>query len=291
MWRLVLGMREEHDTAEVILARIAARQHGVVSFAQLISIGLDKSAIGRRVAAGRLHRIHHGVYAVGHPGLTSTGHWKAATLALGDNAYLSHRSAAELWELLPTTESTPSLTIVGTAGRRRRSKIEVHRSRSLTRAMTTTRDNTPVTNVARTLADLATVASPKQLRAATRQAEFRGYPLGDAVSDHMDSHLERRFLALCRRGALPEPGRNILVGPYRVDFLWREACLVVEVDDWRSHRGRQAFEDDRARDAELAARGLAVMRFTSRQIRDEPDSVTASVQTAIAHLGSRGAKG
>ncbi len=147
--------------------------------------------------------------------------------------------------------------------------------------MTTTRDIIPVTNVARTLADLATVASPKQLRAATRQAEFRGYPLGEAVSDGMDSHLERRFLALCRRAGLPEPEPNVQIGPYRVDFLWRDHGLVVEVDDWRSHRGRQAFEDDRARDACLAEHGLRVIRFTDRQIRDEPASVTASLHKII----------
>jgi len=152
--------------------------------------------------------------------------------------------------------------------------------------MTTTRDGIPVTKVARTLADLATVALPKQLRAATRQAEFRGYPLGEAVSDGMDSHLERRFLALCRRAGLPEPEPNIQIGPHRVDFLWRRLCLVVEVDDWSSHRGRQAFEDDRARDAYLAERGLVAIRFTDRQIRHEPTSVTASLKTTLARLAA-----
>ncbi len=147
--------------------------------------------------------------------------------------------------------------------------------------MTTTRDVIPVTNVGRTLTDLATVASPKQLRVATRQAEFRGYPLGEAVSDGMDSDLERRFLAFCSRGGLPEPKPNVQIGPYRVDFLWRDHGFVVEVDDWKSHRGRQAFEDDRARDAYLAEQGLRVIRFTDRQVRDDPAAAAASLHKII----------
>lgn len=184
--------------------------------------------------------IHQGVYAVGHAGLTDKGRWKAATLALGDRVSLSHRSAGELWDLLPATGSLPSLTVVGISGRMKRRELNLHRSRTLTRAMTTIRNGIPVTNPGRTPADLATVASPREVRKATRQAEFLGHPLGEAVSD---------------------------------------AGLVVEVDDWKSHRGRQAFEDDRARDADLAERGLTVIRFTDRQLRTEPASVTAALET------------
>jgi hypothetical protein len=57
---------------------------------------LKRSAVSRRVAAGRLHRIHRGVYAVGHPALNQHGRWRAATLALGAGAVLSHQSAAQL---------------------------------------------------------------------------------------------------------------------------------------------------------------------------------------------------
>ena len=143
--------------------------------------------------------------------------------------------------------------------------------------MTTTRDNIPVTNVARTLADLATVASPKQVRAATRQAEFRGYPLGEAVSDGMDSHLERRFLASVPPGRAARAGAERPDRPYRVDFLWRDHGLVVEVDDWKSHRGRQAFEDDRARDAFLAEQESA-----RGPLRRSPGSATIRASVAAS---------
>src|SRR5690606_7261596 len=98
--RLVVGMRRNLVEADRLVARIAARQHGVISVRQLHAAGLDSAAIARRVTRGLLHRIHRGVYAVGHRGLTARGRWKAATLACGEGAVLSHRSAAELWGML-----------------------------------------------------------------------------------------------------------------------------------------------------------------------------------------------
>jgi hypothetical protein len=86
---------------DAVVAEIAARQHGVIHIVQLLAAGLSRAGVSRRVAAGRLHPIHHGVYAVGHTGLSNRGRWKAATLALGSQAVLSHRSAAELWGCCP----------------------------------------------------------------------------------------------------------------------------------------------------------------------------------------------
>src|SRR6476646_7236300 len=96
--RLVPDIPEEVDRArrDTEIARIAARQHGVVSAHQLKWLGMPSSAVGDRVTAGRLHRIHRGVNAVGHAGLSDRGQWMAAVLACGPNAMLSHTSAAEL---------------------------------------------------------------------------------------------------------------------------------------------------------------------------------------------------
>src|SRR5262245_2704205 len=89
----VRDKRDKHR-AETLIARIAARQHGVVSLEQLRSAGLSSSAINRRVSGARLHRLHRGVYAVGHTHLSERGHWMAAVLTCGDGAVLSHLSAA-----------------------------------------------------------------------------------------------------------------------------------------------------------------------------------------------------
>ena len=67
------------------------------------------------------------------------------------------------------------------------------------------------------------------------------------------------------------------VGPYIVDFLWRDCGPVVEVDGYRAHSGRQAFEDDHARDAELARLGLEVQRFSARQVAHEQAEVVATI--------------
>jgi len=66
---------------ERALARLAANQHGVVSLAQMRAVGLGKEAVKARARRGRLHRVHRGVYAVGHPRLTNEGRWMAAVLA------------------------------------------------------------------------------------------------------------------------------------------------------------------------------------------------------------------
>jgi very-short-patch-repair endonuclease len=253
-------MREKPATPDLALARMAACQHGAVTLDQLVAAGLDKSAISRRVAAGRLHRIHRGVYAFGNPNLSREGRFLAAVLACGQGAVLSHESAAALWRLSPTCPPVVHVSIPGTNGRSRRKGIVLHRSSTLTTAETTRRNGIPVTILARTLADLG--YGPERTR----------------------SDLERLFLRLCRAHDIPKPEVNVRIGPYEVDFLWREARLVVEVDGWKYHSNRRAFEADRARDRELARRGLLVLRFTDRELSRQPDAVAASL---LAHLRRR----
>src|SRR5688572_30248045 len=102
-------MREESANGDAAVAVIAGRQRGVVTFRQLVEAGVDKSAIARRLRAGRLHRVHRGVYAVGHAGLSRGGRYVAAVLALGDGAVLSHVSAAVLWGLVPARHDDDSV--------------------------------------------------------------------------------------------------------------------------------------------------------------------------------------
>lgn len=115
--------------------------------------------------------------------------------------------------------------------------------------------------------DLRRLLPQPQFRAALRQAEYLGLPIGDRLEpDHTRSELEARFLALLRRHRLPQPDVNVRVGPHLVDFLWPSAGLVAELDGYRAHAGRVAFEGDRARDVALKALGFEVIRFTWRQV-------------------------
>jgi hypothetical protein len=250
----------------------------VISAEQLLAVGLSRSAIDRRVRSARLFRVHRGVYAVGNPRLTDHGRWKAATLALGSRAVLSHRSAAELWELLPSTGSLPHVSVPYPASPAKRTGIRVHRSRSLARTRTTSRHGIPVTMPARTLADLAWCMPESEVRRATRAAEKLGLPLGrEHVSDRTESDLERDFLAICRAYDVPEPECNVRVGRHRVDFLWRTQRLVVETDGYLYHRGRRAMRDDNDRDIELELSGLRVTRIDDSRIDEDPAGVAVAV--------------
>ena len=300
-----MAMPYKSDTADSRVAEIATRQHGAVTAKQLTDAGLGRMAISERTRKGQLHRLHQGVYAVGHraPNLNTLS--MSAVLACGEGAVLSHVSAAVLWKLLEPIDGPVHVSIPATSGHKRRSGIHLHRCPSLSppkapaepspspsyprqaggrgrRLMTTYRESIPVTTVARTIEDLhATSLPPHLIRRARRQAELKGHRLEGAESDHTRSDLESAFLALFASHGLPRPEVNIELGRWEVDFLWRSQRLVVETDFWSYHRGSVAFEDDHARELDLHAAGYTVRRFTDRQLEEEPRRVAAVVRAAL----------
>ncbi len=280
-------MRAQAATPDAIVASVAAVQHGVVTFQQLLDAGLTRTGIQRRVAAGRLHRIHRGVYAVGHPGISREGRWRAATLACGPGAALSHRSAAELWRLLEPLDGIPQVTVSASSGRRSNQEIRIHRSRSLTARMLTHEHRIPVTDPQRTLEDLKRQEAPGVLRRALREAEFRRLPVTRAllVPDRAGNDLELALLRLCGRFRLPEPETNVPIHGFEVDFLWRAQRLIVETDGYDAHRGSVAFEEDHRRDVRLIALGYFVLRFTYRQVMSEAADVAAVIRQRLARGG------
>jgi very-short-patch-repair endonuclease/predicted transcriptional regulator of viral defense system len=314
LWRLYAGMRQKVATG-LTVAEIAARQHGAISTTQLLATGLSLSGIARRARDGRLHRIHQGVYAVGHSAPSPSRSWMAAVLACGRQspqvahgdqpplvldlwgAALSYVSAARLWQLLPPREGPVDVSIPGGGGKARRRGMRVHRPRLLLPAHVTLRNGIPVTTPSRTIADLHRVISKpdktglisaRELRRAVRQAEVLGLPLGDEIrSDSTRSDLESDFLRLCRRLRLPAPEVNVRVGPHLVDFLWRDRRLIVETDGYEYHRGRRAFQDDRGRDLDLRERGFEVIRLSEKQLNEEPRRV-AEVVAAALRVGADG---
>lgn len=266
-------MREEIDKAapDRAIARIAERQHGVITFRQLIDVGVPRSGVLRRVRSGRLHRIFRGVFAVGHPRLTREGRWLAAVLACGAGAVLSHRSAAALWGVRPQSSGPMEITVPATGGRAKRPGLLIHRSTCLDPSATMRTQGIPVTTPARTISDLRRILPADQLDAAIRRAEVLRLDIGAQAGfepDNARSEIERTVLRLCRKHHLPMPEVNACVGPYWVDFLWRDRGLVIETDGYRHHGTRSAFEADRQRDVQLRLMGLTCLRFTHRQIAD-----------------------
>lgn len=273
---------EQESAPDTRIAAIAGRQHGAVTIEQLRAAGIGDSAVLKRCRAGRLHRLHRGVYAVGHISPSVERRWIAAVLAFREGAVLSHRSAAELWRLLPSRRGPVDVSLPSRSGRRKRKGIRIHRPESLDQAATTRELGIPVTSPARTLADLKSVASGRELRRAIRQAEVIGLRTGpDIASDHTRSELERRFLWLCRRHQLPAPAVNARIEELTVDFCWVEQRFIVETDGYRYHSGREAFENDRARDLRLRALGYEVMRLSYRQVFSESVQVAAVLKDAI----------
>jgi very-short-patch-repair endonuclease len=266
------------------ITRFAAGRHGVITLAELTSLGASRGHIDHRVRAGWLRREHNGVYLVGAP--TDRGRWLAAVLACGPGAVLSHRSAAALWGIRASTSRIVEVTVPATSGRRAgaRDGILLHRSSTLSLEAQTLRDGIRVTTPARTLADLKRVLPPREWRDALQEAEVRRLPLGEhaRVADGTRSDLERRFLALCRRHRLPAPEVNQRIGRYLVDFVWRAQRLIVETDGARTHATLAAFETDREQTAALTAQGWRVERFTYRQITERPDTVAAALQALLA---------
>jgi very-short-patch-repair endonuclease/predicted transcriptional regulator of viral defense system len=284
---------------------LAAGQHGVVTRAQLLGLGLSAHAIEHRLRRGRLHAVARGVYAVGRPQLTRHGGLVAAVLGCGADAALSHSSAAELLGIRKRHGGPIEVTIPAGA-MRTRPGVRVHR-RALEPSERTRRHAIPVTTPVRTLVDLAhrlsageleravneadrlDLIDPERLRAALgalggRQGVAKLRALLDRHTFTLtDSELERRFLPIVRAAGLPSPLAQQRVNGFRVDFYWPDLGLVVETDGLRYHRTPAQQATDRRRDQAHAAAGLTTLRFTHAQVAHEAGyvgSVLAAVRTA-----------
>jgi len=275
-------MREESTTGDRRIATIAGQQHGVVTIEQLRAAGIGRTEVTRRVQAGRLHRLHRGVYAVGHRGLSWRGRWLAAVLAAGDGAVLSHVSAAALWQFLRPIPGPGHVTIGAAVHRQPRPGLQFHRSRTLTAPDVTRRHGIAVTTPARTIEDIRGEVEPHLFRRALRQAELAGYRVPHlSATKRTRSDLELLFLGLCDEHALPRPLVNRKVHGHRVDFFWPEQRLAVETDSWEYHRGSVSFEDDHERDLRLRAHGIATRRYTGDQLEEAPAAVVADLRAAL----------
>jgi predicted transcriptional regulator of viral defense system len=284
----------------VEVARLAQRQWGVVARRQLALRGLSQTGITRWIETGRLHRIHRGVYAVGHRSLTTEGWLAAALLRAGPGAVLSHLTAAWWWRILPVR---PARIHVSTPGRSSSAPgICVHQPRQVERVRHL---RLPLTPVARTLLDCASLLEKADLRRALAEAEYLGLVELDAVAARLQrgrsgsaalrealarhrpqlartrSVLEERFLALCEEHELPLPEVNAAVCGLLVDALWIGQRLVVELDGHAAHHTRAAIERDRRRELTLRRAGHRVLRYTWEQVTGEPGALVADLRAAL----------
>ena len=288
---------------------LAARQHDVLTHEQLTELGFSPGEIKHRIATGRLHPWHRGVYAVGRPALTRLGRWMAAVLACGDGALLSHHPAAELYGIRPPWAGPIHVT-VPLVGRRSRDGIQVHR-RDLRPTDRKEHMAIPVTSPALTLVDLAASLPAGPGLAAVNEADKAGLidpeELRDTLDEHprrrgvrplrqaldrltyvlTDSQLERLFVPIATRAGLPKPLTQQHVNGFRVDFYWPQLRLVVETDGLTYHRTAAQQARDRIRDQAHFAAGFAPLRFIHGQVRFEAAYVEATLVRVAARQRER----
>lgn len=293
------------------VATLAAQQHGVVSFDQLRGMGISHGAIEKSERAGRLHRLHRGVYAVGHLALSVSGRRMAVVLACGEGAALSHVSAAELWGLRGGSSSRWHAVAPGmSGGRGGPPSVVLHRTLNLHDDDVTTIDGIPVTSVARTLVDLAGAVNAASLARAVHEAEVQRLLDVDAIAAVMARLPRRRgvarlrrllsasdsnvsseafvnaFLRLCSRHGLPTPrvSRHLdaLERPVEADIVFPDQRVIVELDSEQYHHTRRNFHSDRRRDSALAAEGWLTVRLTWHRVTRESAEVATELRRILA---------
>jgi very-short-patch-repair endonuclease len=296
-------------TVDQRVATIARQQRGRASRVQLRAIGLSDGAIQRRVRRGALLREHPSVYIVGHAAPVPLGRETGALLWAPDGAVLSHNTAAALWAIGADDRHIHVLVPGGWI--RRRPGVTVHRTNLLDAQDVRVREGLPVTSPARTLLDRAGETSLRRLElmfteAVTQHlvspadledviARGRGRKgcaaLRALLEEESDpaftrSDGEKRMRALIRKAGLPAPLVNSPLHGFEVDFYWPAHTVVVEIDSYGFHTSRWAYERDRDKDAVLRSHGMPPLRFSRRQVRDEPLLVITQVAQAIAAAGA-----
>jgi hypothetical protein len=283
---------------------LATRQHGVVATRQLDALGYTKSSVAKAAKVGRLHRVHRGVYVVGHRELSWEGRCMAAVLA-SHPSVASHWSAAWLWGLLQSRPGTAHIT--SRSPRPRKRPFVVHTA-DLARADLARRDGIPVTSLARTILDLAVDSRERTVRRFIRRADDDKTFDPRAMEDLLDrtkghrgrakvlaalelydetpvftrSDLERRFYEVVVAAGLPAPSMNCFVAGYEIDAFWADHRFGVELDVFETHGSRLSFEEDRKRDDELLLAGIETTRVTGPRLAREPEAVVDSVRRHLA---------
>lgn len=285
------------------LARIAGAAHGVVTRAELLRAGITPAQIRQRLHAGALLAEHRGVYRVGHRAPSIEARYLAAVRACGAEALLCGHAAAFL---LGVRRGRPPMPEVRAPTERRIAGVRTHRARRIDPRDATTWRGVPVTSVARTLVDLAATLSPDELARACDEAgvrhettprqvdavlrrspnapgagRLRAVLRGDARVTL--SALERRFLQRLREARLELPETNRAIDGRRLDCRWPARRLTVELDGYRYHHSRHAWEQDRRRAREARARGDDFRRYTYGDVFDEPALMLAELRALLAH--------
>lgn len=295
--------------ADPLIARIANSQHGLITTAQLRSLGVSAASVSDRAADGRLHRIFRGVYAVGHSNLTDRARRSAALMTLPAGTVFSHRTAAAMHGLLVVSATAPLEVLVAARSVRTRPGLKVRATRNLDKLDRTVAHGLPVTSVARTLVDLAGALDEPVMRRAFHEAEVArsldvaaitevlerlgnrpGTALLRSLIESPPETSERfveAYLGLCNRHGVPRPAVDVRIDTGlpvlgQADLVYEPQRVIVELDGARTHMTRRRYEEDRRRDSYLSARGWLTLRYTWRRITQDGDAVAREVRATLS---------
>jgi very-short-patch-repair endonuclease len=304
----VRGSRDER------VAAIADHQRGRLSRSQLLAVGITRSMIETTLDNGRLSPRHPGVYVLAGTGDVEFARETEALLACPWGTALSHHSAPPLWHL--PLDASPTVHVTLPVGAKRRLPgVRAHRTATIDpKKDLRIRHGLPVTSAERLFVDIAGDTPEAQLERllddALRRDIVRLPRLKDTIARAgptrkgakllraliadrergrglSRSDTELRLKAHLRQAGIPEPHLNVRFDTYIPDMVWWEQRVIVEVDSWEWHGSRHKFEDDRQRDATLTAHGWTILRFTARQIKEQPMRVVAQIAAALAHGEAR----
>ncbi len=291
----------------VALAAFAGRRRGIVTAPELLALGFDRPAIRRLIAAGRLHRLFRGVYAVGHRGLSRSAQLYAAALACGPGAAISHGTAAHAWTMTSSFPSLIDVTVPTTAGRTKQPGLRIHRTRNPppTRSKNGVRLTTPAETLRALAADTSQPALERLIDRALANRLLKITDLTHSLTDsngrpgtrnmraalehiHPQVHrtrseLERKGLRILARAKIEKPMVNANRGPYELDLVWPgPRMLVIELDGYGFHRSAAAMNADLRRGNEVQAAGHVFRRFTWAHLVDDEPWVITTTRAALA---------
>ncbi|MFL5826421.1 MAG: type IV toxin-antitoxin system AbiEi family antitoxin domain-containing protein [Thermoleophilaceae bacterium] len=299
-------MDPKSSTVELKIARLGKQAHGVVTREELLAAGVSSDEIRGRLKKGALIRQCPGVYRVGHCAPSLEAHYMAAVKACGKGAVLSGRAAAYLFGFIKGRPPAPEVTaptmkrVKGVTTRRRRADARD--------AMTYRR--IPITTVACTLVDLTAFLTIEDVARACHEAGVRYRTTPAQVEKVLArrprtkgagnlrkvlrgeervtlSKLERGFIKALVEERLPLPITNRVVGEHRVDCYWPEHHLIVELDGYRYHHSRHAWEEDRRRERDARSNRNEYRRFSYGDVFEDRSYMLAEIRALTASSPSR----
>jgi len=283
---------------------LAKAQAGVITRAQLRSLGRSEQVIDRMLAQGALAPLYRGVHIVrGAPVTPEARLWAAALFTSG---VLGYATAAHLWGFVENAPDRIHVIVPRAARVRAPAGIRVHHTGA--GVACERRDGLPVTSRVTTLLDPLGALRPDQARRLTDRALQRGWLQPADLLRRVEREprrpgngLLRRLAAECGDGAAAESERvlhrvlrrhgitgwranhRVVLGGGQlavVDLAFVAERVAVEVDGWAYHVDPDRFQGDRSRQNRLTAAGWIVVRFTWADLVEKPDEVVAMIQIA-----------